>query len=198
MNFIKFMLQYIYNFFKRICIDLGESSFNARNSANNFDLDELKSAIDYAHLRNVKVHLTLNILIKNNEFEDAFKLAKFAYESGIDAIIVQDLGLAKFLIKNFPDLPIHASTQMTAHNLDGVLALEKLGFKRVVLSRELSIDEIEYICKNCNVEIEVFIHGALCISYSGECLASSFIGGRSGNRRKMCTTLQASIYSPRK
>ena len=135
---------------------------------------------------------------KNNEFEDALNLAKFAYESGIDAIIVQDLGLAKFLIDKIPDLPIHASTQMTAHNLDSVLTLEKLGFKRVVLSRELSIDEIEYICKNCNVEIEVFIHGALCISYSGECLASSFIGGRSGNRRKMCTTLQASIYPSRK
>ena len=167
----------------------GGSLFNARSSAKNFDNDMLKEAIKYCKLRNVKTNLTLNILIKNDEFEEALIFAKFAYESGIDAIIVQDLGLAKFLIKNFPDLPIHASTQMTAHNLEGVLALEKLGFKRVVLSRELSIDEIEHICKNCNVEIEVFIHGALCISYSGECLASSFIGGRSGNRRKMCTAL---------
>lgn len=167
----------------------GGSLFNARSSAKNFDENTLKEAIKYCKLRNVKTNLTLNILIKNDEFEEALNFAKFAYESGIDAIIVQDLGLAKFLIKNFPDLPIHASTQMTAHNLEGVLALEKLGFKRVVLSRELSIDEIEYICKNCNVEIEVFIHGALCISYSGECLASSFIGGRSGNRRKMCTAL---------
>lgn len=167
----------------------GGSLFNARSSAKNFDENTLKKAIKYCKLRNVKTNLTLNILIKNDEFEEALNFAKFAYESGIDAIIVQDLGLAKFLIKNFPDLPIHASTQMTAHNLEVVLALEKLGFKRVVLSRELSIDEIEYICKNCNVEIEVFIHGALCISYSGECLASSFIGGRSGNRRKMCTAL---------
>ena len=167
----------------------GGNLFNARNSAKNFDNIMLKEAIKYCKLRNVKTNLTLNILIKNDEFEEALNFAKFAYESGIDAIIVQDLGLAKFLIKNLPDLPIHDSTQMTAHNLEGVLALEKLGFKRVVLSRELSIDEIEYICKNCNVEIEVFIHGALCISYSGECLASSLIGGRSGNRRKMCTAL---------
>ena len=106
------------------------------------------------------------------------------YSLGIDAIIVQDFGLASFLIKNFPDLPIHGSTQMTINSLEGVLELEKLGFKRVVLSRELSISEIEYICKNSNIEIEVFIHGALCISYSGQCLFSSVVGGRSGNRGK--------------
>ena len=167
----------------------GGHLFNARASASNFDNELLKEAIKYCKLRDVKTNLTLNTLIKNDEFEHAINLAKFAYESGIDAIIVQDLGLAKFLIKNIPDLPIHASTQMTAHNLEGVLELQKIGFKRVVLSRELSIDEIDYICKNSDVEIEVFIHGALCISYSGQCLASSFIGGRSGNRRKMCTTL---------
>lgn len=161
----------------------GANLFNARASANNFDEELLKEAIKYCKIRDVKTHLTLNTLIKNKEFESAINLAKLAYESGIDAIIVQDLGLAKFLIQNIPDLPIHASTQMTTHNLEGVLALQHLGFKRVVLSRELSIDEIEYICKNCDVEIEVFIHGALCISYSGQCLASSFIGGRSGNRR---------------
>lgn len=167
----------------------GANLFNARASASNFDNVLLKEAIKYCKLRDVKTNLTLNTLIKNDEFELAIDLAKLAFESGIDAIIVQDLGLAKFLIKSIPDLPIHASTQMTAHNLEGVLRLQKLGFKRVVLSRELSIDEIEYICKNSNVEIEVFIHGALCISYSGQCLASSFIGGRSGNRRKMCSAL---------
>ncbi len=166
----------------------GSTLFSARASAGNFDNEQLKNAIQYCKLRNVKTNLTLNILIKNDEFEDAVKLAKYAYECGIDAIIVQDLGLARFLIKNIPDLPIHASTQMTAHNLDGVLELEKIGFKRVVLSRELSIDEIEYICNNSNVEIEVFVHGALCISYSGECLASSFIGGRSGNRGRCAQT----------
>ena len=163
----------------------GSNLFSARAFATNFDInDNLKQAINYAKLRGVKTNLTLNTLIKNNEFEEAFELAKKAYEYGIDAIIVQDLGLAIKLINAFPDLPIHASTQMTTHNLDGVLALEKLGFKRVVLSRELSLDEIEYICKNSNVEIEVFIHGALCISYSGQCLFSSMIGGRSGNRGK--------------
>lgn len=160
----------------------GAANFNARASATNFDLTNLKDAIAYANLRGVKTHLTLNTLIKNNEFEDAVLLAEKAYEFGIDAIIVQDLGLATTLIKNFPDLPIHASTQMTIHNLEGALEAEKLGFKRVVLSRELSLDEIRYICSNCNIEIETFIHGALCISYSGQCLFSSMIGGRSGNR----------------
>lgn len=162
----------------------GADLFSARAFASNFNLDELKEAIIYAKTRGVKTNLTLNILIKNNEFDDAFELAKKAYEFGIDAIIVQDLGLANLLIKSFPDLDIHASTQMSIHNLQGVLELQKLGFKRVVLSRELSISEIEYICKNSNVEIECFIHGALCISYSGQCLYSSMIGGRSGNRGK--------------
>lgn len=164
------------------CIYLGSNLFSARASAKNFDDEELQKAIEYCKIRGVKTNLTLNILIKDNEFEDAFNLAKKAYEYGIDAIIVQDLGLAKTLIKAFPDLPIHASTQMSVHNLQGVLELQELGFKRVVLSRELSIEEIEYITNNCNVEIECFIHGALCISYSGQCLFSSIIGGRSGNR----------------
>lgn len=163
---------------------LGGSLFNARHSATNFDNDSLKESIRYAKLRNVKVNLTLNILIKNDEFEDAFNLAKAAYEYGVDAIIVQDLGLAKSLISSFPDLPIHASTQMTAHNLESVLELQKMGFKRVVLSRELPIEEIKYIKENSNVELELFIHGALCISYSGQCLFSSMVGGRSGNRGK--------------
>ena len=162
----------------------GANLFSARAFASNFDLNELKNAIQYARIRGVKTNLTLNTLIKNDEFEDAFNLAKKAYEFGIDAIIVQDLGLAKILIKSFPDLAIHASTQMSVHNLQGVLELQELGFKRVVLSRELSIGEIEYICRNSNVEIECFIHGALCISYSGQCLFSSMIGGRSGNRGK--------------
>ena len=163
-------------------IYLGSNLFSARASAKNFDDNELQKAIEYCKLRGVKTHLTLNILIKDNEFEEAFNLAKKAYEYGIDAIIVQDLGLAKALIKAFPDLPIHGSTQMSIHNLQGALELQELGFKRVVLSRELSIEEIEYITNNCNIEIECFIHGALCISYSGQCLFSSIIGGRSGNR----------------
>ncbi len=160
----------------------GGNLFNARASASNFDYDELEKAINYCALRNVKTHLTLNTLIKDSEFEDAVLLAKKAYELGIDALIVQDVGLAQFLMKLFPDLPIHASTQMTIHNLEGVQELEKLGYSRAVLSRELSIQEIEYICANSNIEIETFIHGALCISYSGQCFFSSMVGGRSGNR----------------
>lgn len=162
----------------------GADLFSARAYASNFNLEELEKAILYAKTRGVKTNLTLNILIKDEEFNSAFELAKKAYEFGIDAIIVQDLGLAKQLIKHFPNLDIHASTQMSIHNLQGVLELQELGFKRVVLSRELSINEIEYICKNSNIEIECFIHGALCISYSGQCLFSSMIGGRSGNRGK--------------
>ena len=166
----------------------GAKSFGARAFASNFDDKTLEEAINYAKLRNVKTNLTLNTLIKENEFENAFNLAKKAYEFGIDAIIIQDLGLAKELINNIPELSIHASTQMTVHNLEGVNLLKKLGFKRVVLSRELSLEEITYICQNTDIEIEAFIHGALCISYSGQCLFSSMIGGRSGNRGKCAQT----------
>lgn len=162
----------------------GASSFSARAFANNFDNEALEMAINYAKLRNVKTHLTLNTLITDNEFENAIKLAEHAYNCGIDAIIVQDFGLARYLIKNFPDLDVHGSTQMTIHNLECVQTLEKFGFKRAVLSRELPISEIYDICHKTNIETEVFIHGALCLSYSGQCLMSSMIGGRSGNRGK--------------
>ena len=162
----------------------GADLFSARAFAHNFDIDELKQAIEYAKIRGVKTNLTLNILLKDSEFDSAIKLALKAYEFGIDAIIVQDLGLAMKLIKMLPDLPIHASTQMTIHNLNGALKLQELGFKRVVLARELSMDEITHICKKTDIEIECFIHGALCVSYSGQCLFSSMLGGRSGNRGK--------------
>jgi len=166
----------------------GAEEFNARANGRNFNRQELIEAIEYAKLRGVKTHLTLNILIKNNEFEDAIKLVEFAYNSGIDAIIIQDLGLAKKVIELFPDLEVHSSTQMTIYNLDGVKKIKDLGFSRCVLARELSINEIEYICKNTDIDIEVFIHGALCICYSGQCLMSSMIGGRSGNRGKCAGT----------
>ena len=162
----------------------GANSFSARAFASNFDDDTLKKAINYAKIRGVKTNLTLNTLIKNDEMYNAIALAKKTYEYGIDAIIVQDLGLARYMIKNFPGLAVHASTQMSVHNLEGILTLQNMGFSRVVLSRELSIQEIEHICKNSNVEIEAFVHGALCISYSGQCLFSSMVGGRSGNRGK--------------
>ncbi len=161
---------------------LGASQFNARARARNFDMETLSQAIKYCKLHNVKTHITLNILIKDDEFEDAVRLAVDCYNLGADAFIIQDLGLIKYLRENYPEIPIHASTQMTTHNLAGVKQLENMGVKRVVLSRELSVSEIENICQNVNVEIETFLHGALCISYSGQCLFSSIIGGRSGNR----------------
>ena len=167
----------------------GSNLFNARAYADNFDLNNLKKCIHYAKIRGVKTYLTLNTLIKDDEFEAAIDLAGKAIEYGIDAIIVQDLGLATKLIELFPDLPIHASTQMTIHNLNGAIELEKLGFKRVVLARELSINEIDYICKNTNLEIECFAHGALCISYSGQCLFSSMLGRSFWKSWKMCRSL---------
>ena len=168
---------------------LGASSFSARASAKNFDLEELKKAIEYASLRNVKVHLALNTLIKNDEWDEAIELAIKAYEYGVSAIIVQDIGLAKALIKSFPDLPIHSSTQMTIHNLEGAKVAKDMGFSRVVLARELSIDEIRFIHSNCDIELEAFVHGALCISYSGQCLMSSAIGARSRKSWQMCPSL---------
>ncbi len=163
---------------------LGGKLFNARANASNFDLDELKKIVEYAHLRDVKIHLTLNILLDDKELNDALDFAYDIYEIGIDAVIIQDLGLAKLLHEKIPNLPLHASTQLSTHNLDGVKELAKIGFSRVVLARELSIEEIKYICENTNTEIEIFSHGAQCICYSGHCLMSSMIGDRSGNRGK--------------
>lgn len=163
---------------------LGGKLFNARANASNFDNDELKKIVEYAHLRNVKIYVTMNTLLTNNELNEALDFAYDLYNMGIDAVIVQDLGLAKVLHERIPLLHLHASTQMTIYNLAGVKRLEALGFTRVVLARELSLDEIKYICDNTNLEIEVFVHGALCISYSGQCLMSSMIGDRSGNRGK--------------
>ena len=166
----------------------GADEFNARINGTNFSKEELKEAIKYAKLRNVKTYLTLNILIKNDEINRALELVEYVYECGIDAIIVQDLGLAKIIIDNYPDLEVHASTQMTIHNVDGVKKLKDMGFKRVVLSRELNIQEIKNIYEKTKMDLEIFVHGALCISYSGQCLMSSIIGQRSGNRGKCAGT----------
>ena len=169
-------------------IYFGASSFSARAYAHNFDDNMLAKTINYCKTRLVKTNLAINILLKDDECLEALELAKKAYSLGIDAIIVQDLGFAKKLIDTFPNLDIHASTQLSIHNLQGAIEAKELGFKRVVLSRELSIAEIEYICKNVDIEVECFIHGALCVSYSGQCLFSSLIGGRSGNRGKCAGT----------
>ncbi|MCO5384213.1 MAG: U32 family peptidase [Methanosarcina barkeri] len=161
---------------------LGAWAFSARGYASNFSEKELEEAIDYAHLRGVKVYVTVNILLKEREVENALKLLSCLREMGADAVIVQDLGLISLAGKYLPDLPLHASTQMTLHNSEGVNFVKKLGINRVVLSRESSLEEIKRIKEKTGTEIEVFIHGALCISYSGQCLLSSLIGGRSGNR----------------
>ncbi len=161
---------------------LGARAFSARGYASNFSKEELEEAIDYAHLRGVKVYVTLNTLLKDGEMKDALKLLSCLREMGADAIIIQDLGLISLARKYLPDLPLHASTQMTLHNSEGVEFLKRLGIERVVLSRELSLEDIKLIKEKSGIEIEIFIHGALCISYSGQCLLSSLIGGRSGNR----------------
>lgn len=163
---------------------MGGKLFNARANASNFDLEELKKIVRYAHLRNVKIHITMNTLLDDLEIADALAFAYDLYTIGVDALIVQDLGLAKVLHEHIPNLSLHASTQLSTYSLEGVQMLKKLGFSRVVLARELSLDEIQYICENTDTEIEIFTHGALCVSYSGECLMSSMIGDRSGNRGK--------------
>ncbi len=173
---------------------LGANSFNARANAKNFEQEELKKAILYARKRGVEVHLALNILLFNHEIKEALELAKFAYECGVSAIIVQDIGLAAELKSYFPDLPIHASTQMTITDSYGVQIMEKLGFKRVVLAREMSLKEIATIRKNTKLELECFGHGALCVSYSGQCLFSSMVGKRSGNRGLCALYVPKSIY----
>lgn len=163
-------------------IYLSGKMFGARAYAANFDEIGLKEAIEFAHLRNVKVHVTVNTLVDNTEIPALAEYLRFLYEAGADAVLVQDLGAAKLAHEIVPDLPLHASTQMTVNNLAGVLALQELGFSRVVLAREVTLKDIRHICRNCDVEIEVFAHGALCVCYSGQCLMSSMIGGRSGNR----------------
>ncbi len=161
---------------------LGGKQFNARQNANNFTNEELKSVVSYCHLRNVKTLITINTIYKEKELSELLDFVNFLYEIGIDAVIVQDIGAASIIKSNFPDLKLHASTQMTAHSLEDVKYLESIGFSRVILSRELSLGEINTIIKNTNIEIECFIHGALCVCYSGQCLLSSMLGGRSGNR----------------
>lgn len=161
---------------------MGVDKYNARAMAVNFGINEYIECIEYAHIRGIKVYLTLNTLMYDDEIKEALDIVLKLYSKGLDAVIIQDIGLAMLIHKLIPKLPLHASTQMSVYSLDQVKYLESIGFKRVVLARELSVDEIEYICKNTNLEIEVFIHGALCVSVSGQCLLSSTIGNRSANR----------------
>ena len=163
-------------------IYLGGKVFNARAHAANFGIDELREAVRLAHILDVSVYVTVNILIGDKELKDLEQYIKDLDSIGVDAIIVQDLAVAEIAKRVAPNIHLHGSTQMTAATLDAVRFYESLGFTRVVLARELSLKEIQHICKHCKAEIEVFVHGALCVCYSGQCLMSSFIGGRSGNR----------------
>lgn len=163
-------------------IYLGGKIFNARAHAANFGIDELREAVRLAHILDVSVYVTVNILIGDTELKDLEQYIKDLDSIGVDAIIVQDLAVAEIAKRVAPNIHLHGSTQMTAATLDAVRFYESLGFTRVVLARELSLKEIQHICKHCKAEIEVFVHGALCVCYSGQCLMSSFIGGRSGNR----------------
>ena len=160
----------------------GYGDFNARRGAKNFTREEAAAAVSYCRLRGCKVNLTLNTLLTDRELPGAAEVAAHASGIGVDAVIVQDLGAARMLRQSAPDLPIHGSTQMSVHSLDGVKLCADLGMDRVVLGRELGRDQIAYICQHSPIEIEVFGHGALCMCWSGQCFFSSVIGGRSGNR----------------
>jgi len=161
---------------------LGCGQFNARQSAKNFTPQALTEAIKYCHIRGVAVHLTLNTLVSDRETQEAAALIRYAAGAGVDAFIVQDLGIVQLCKQIAPHIPLHGSTQMTVHSLPGVQFCAGLGMSRVVLSRELSREQIRYICQNSPIEIEVFGHGALCMCYSGQCYLSAAIGSRSGNR----------------
>lgn len=161
---------------------LGLAAFNARNSADNFDESNIKEAVDYAHAKSVKVYLTLNTLVDNDDITTCLRTAAVAAKAGVDAFIVQDIGMAGLFLRYFPDVPLHASTQLSIDTTDGVQEALKSGFARVVLARELSIGEITDIYRQTGAELEVFVHGALCMGFSGQCLLSERIGGRSGNR----------------
>ncbi len=161
---------------------LGCGDFNARRNAKNFSLEELASAVSYCHIRGAKVYLTLNTLVTDRELPAAARTAAQAAEIGVDAVLIQDLGILRMLRQAAPGLAVHGSTQLTVHSLDGVRRCAELGMTRVVLSRELSREAISHICLHSPIEIETFVHGALCMCYSGQCYFSSVIGGRSGNR----------------
>lgn len=161
---------------------LGGQKFSARAKASNFSVDEIEKAVNYAHLRNKRVFVTVNILIADKEMDEAMDFVKSLYDIGVDVLILQDIGFAMRIKKELKDFELHASTQMTINNYYGAKFLENIGFSRVVLARETPLYELELIKEKTNLEIEVFIHGALCVSYSGQCLMSSMIGGKSGNR----------------
>ena len=161
---------------------LGWGDFNARRSAKNFSDEEFADALRYCHLRGVRVFLTLNTLLTDRELPRAVEIAAQACRLGVDAVLVQDWGLFDLLRQSLPDLPLHASTQMSVFTSGGACEMAADGCERVVIARECSAEETKEICRNCPAEVEVFVHGALCMCYSGQCAMSALIGGRSGNR----------------
>ncbi|MBR4018019.1 MAG: U32 family peptidase, partial [Clostridia bacterium] len=182
-------------------IYMGGSAFNARRFAANFSNADLQDALDYCHVRGVKAYVTLNILTLDKEFSEAAKYAAFLCRAGVDAAIIQDMGLAAFLRKEIPELPLHASTQMGIHSPEGANAVYAMGMERAVLSREVPLCEIANIRAASPIELEAFAHGALCMSFSGGCLLSSMAGERSGNRgtcAQPCRKLMAIDRAPGK
>ena len=163
---------------------LGGKFFNARHNSRNFDNEEMKHIVKYAHNKGVKVYVTMNTVLKDNEITDALNYAIFLYENDVDAVIVQDLGLLYLINKYIPDFPVNISTQAAVYNEFGVKFFEELNVKKIIMARELSIQELKKVVKNTDTDLEAFIHGALCTCYSGQCYMSSFLGGRSGNRGK--------------
>ena len=161
---------------------LGGNAFNARISADNFDIENMEKAVDFCHLRGVKVYVTLNTLMRDDQLKPALKYAKNLYEIGVDALIIQDLGLGQIIRETLPDFEMHLSTQGTIFGPGGANLAKKLGYSRVVLAREMNIDEIKRVCEKSNIETEVFVHGALCFCFSGQCQLSRSFGGRSGNQ----------------
>lgn len=167
---------------------LGVQSFNARASAANFSFEELKKAVGFCHARNVKVNVTLNTILYDRELDEFKETVKQVAACGVDAVITQDLAAAKIIKEVAPTIDLHGSTQMAVHNLAGALLLKEMGYSRVILARELTLAQVEEITKNCGIETEIFVHGALCMSLSGQCYASAYLGGRSGNRGRCAGT----------
>ena len=161
---------------------IGGSAFNARINAANFTIEQIKEAADYCHKRGVRLHVAVNILILDREMKDALEYIRELYLAGVDAVICADMGLAKEIHRHFPELELHGSTQMSGHNLEAARLMSDMGFSRMVTAREMTREDIASLCKSSPIDIEIFIHGAICVSHSGQCLMSSLIGGRSGNR----------------
>ncbi len=175
---------------------LGTDGFNARQNAKNFSDDDLKNAVKYCHQRGVRVHVTLNTLVFDDEIEKLIQKIKIVAECGVDAVIVQDIAVARLVRECCPDLPMHASTQLTVHNTAGALMMKELGFSRVVLAREMTLEEISSVTENAGIETEVFVHGALCTCVSGACYLSGMLGGRSGNRGYCAQPCRLNFVNP--